>query len=124
MSPLSDTTNLAPAVAGTDVFTHIWHMIYTTGPSFLITIIIYSLLGLKYAKGNLGTEKIDLIINTLDKNFFIHPVLLLAPIIIIIMVIRKVPPLPALLVGSILGVICATPIRAFKMSRISRARQS
>lgn len=107
MSPLSDTTNLAPAVAGTDVFTHIWHMIYTTGPSFIITIIIYSLLGLKYSKCSMGTEKIDLILNTLDKTFFIHPVLLLAPVIIIIMVIRKIPPLPALLVGSILGVICA-----------------
>jgi len=107
MSPLSDTTNLAPAVAGTDVFTHIWHMIYTTGPSYIISVIIFSLIGLKYSKGEMGTEKIDLILTTLDKTFFIHPVLLLAPVIIIILVIRKVPPLPALFVGSLLGVICA-----------------
>jgi NhaC family Na+:H+ antiporter len=118
MSPLSDTTNLAPAVAGTDVFTHIWHMIYTTGPSFIITIILYSLLGLKYADRTINTEQINLIVNTLEKTFFIHPVLLLAPVIIIILVVKKVPPLPALLIGSILGAVCAAVFQGNNLSDI------
>ena len=95
MSPLSDTTNLAPAVAGTDVFTHIRHMVYTTGPSYTITLILYSIIGLKYGGGTLDTGKIDVILSTLQSKFFIHPVLLIAPLLVIVMVVLKIPPLPA-----------------------------
>lgn len=107
MSPLSDTTNLAPAVAGTDVFTHIRHMIYTTGPSYIITLIIYTIIGFSYSGSHLDTAKIDSILQALKANFYIHPVLLLAPAIVIVMVIKKIPPLPALLGGTVLGGIAA-----------------
>ena len=88
MSPLSDTTNLAPAVAGTDVFTHVRHMIYTTGPSYAICLIIYGLLGLRFAGGTLDSGNIDLMLSTMQAHFYIHPVLLLPPALVILMVIR------------------------------------
>ena len=103
MSPLSDTTNLAPAVAGTDVFTHVKHMIYTTGPGYAISLILYGLIGLKFAGGSLETQNIDTMLSTMQDHFFIHPILLLPPCLVIIMVIRKIPPLPALLGGTAIG---------------------
>jgi len=107
MSPLSDTTNLAPAVAGTDVFTHVRHMIYTTWPSYLISIILFGILGSRFGAGHLDTAKIDNILQTIKSNFLISPWLLLPPVLVIVMVVRKVPPLPALFMGTILGGIFA-----------------
>ena len=107
MSPLSDTTNLAPACAGTDVFSHIRHMIYTTGPSYIITIIIYAFIGLTYSDGTIDTDNINKILTTIEANFYISPILLIAPVLVIVMVILKIPPLPALLAGSFIGGIMA-----------------
>ncbi|HEA64846.1 MAG TPA: Na+/H+ antiporter NhaC [Candidatus Aminicenantes bacterium] len=107
MSPLSDTTNLAPAVAGTDLFSHIRHMVYTTGPGYIISIILYGLLGTRFSGGGLRAENIEVILSTIKSNFFIHPILLLPPLLVIVMVIKKIPPLPALLGGTVLGGIFA-----------------
>lgn len=107
MSPLSDTTNLAPAVAGTDLFSHIRHMVYTTGPGYIISIIAYIFLGIRFSGGALETGNIETILSTLESNFFIHPILLLPPCLVIVMVVKKIPPLPALLGGTILGGIFA-----------------
>ena len=107
MSPLSDTTNLAPAMAGTDLFTHIRHMIYTTGPSLVISLIIYAILGLRYAGTEIQTENVGKIVSTLQANFNLNPLLLLAPCLVILMVIKKIPALPALLGGAFIGGICA-----------------
>lgn len=103
MSPLSDTTNLAPAVAGTDLFSHIRHMVYTTVPGYILSIILYALLGTRVSGGSLETQNIETILSTLKSNFFIHPILLLPPCLVIVMVIMKIPPLPALLGGTALG---------------------
>ncbi len=103
MSPLSDTTNLAPAVAGTDLFSHIRHMVYTTVPGYILSIILYALLGTRVSGGALETQNIETILSTLKSNFFIHPILLLPPCLVIVMVIMKIPPLPALLGGTVLG---------------------
>ncbi|MFC2156921.1 Na+/H+ antiporter NhaC [Acidobacteriota bacterium] len=103
MSPLSDTTNLAPAVAGTDLFTHIRHMVYTTVPGYILSIILYGLLGLQFSGGALKSGNIDTILSTIQSNFTINPFLLLPPVLVIVMVIKKIPPLPALLGGSVLG---------------------
>jgi NhaC family Na+:H+ antiporter len=107
MSPLSDTTNLAPAMAGTDVFTHIRHMIYTTGPGYVIALILYALLGMRYAAGAMEAQQIDVMLDTMQANFTIHPVLLLPPLLVIVMVVKKIKPLPALLGGTVLGGIFA-----------------
>jgi len=107
MSPLSDTTNLAPAMAGTDLFTHIRHMMYTTVPSLIIALIIYAILGLRYANAEMNIENVNQILTTLKANFNLHPLLLLPPGLVIIMVIKKIPALPALLGGTVIGGIFA-----------------
>jgi NhaC family Na+:H+ antiporter len=105
MSPLSDTTNLAPAVAGTDLFSHIRHMVYTTAPGYLISIILYGLLGLKFSGGRIESDNIRTLLATIEANFDINILLLLPPVLVIVMVIRRVPPLPALLGGTLLGAL-------------------
>jgi len=107
MSPLSDTTNLAPAIAGADLFDHIGHMIYTTGPAYVITIILYIIIGSQFSANTLDTQGIEKILTTIDATFFIHPVLLIPPCLVIVMVIKKIPPLPALIGGTFIGIIFA-----------------
>ncbi|MCK5148735.1 Na+/H+ antiporter NhaC [bacterium] len=124
MSPMSDTTNLAPAVAGTDLFTHIRHMVYTTLPAYILALIIYALLGLKFAGGNIDTENIQLILNTLNNNFTLHPILMLPPVFVIIMVVKKVPPLPALLGGAALGGLLAAFFQSCSITAIFDAAQN
>jgi len=106
MSPLSDTTNLAPAVAGTDLFTHIKYMMYTTIPSFSITLIIFLIIG--FTKGDIsGTQNIDELLQTLNTSFNITPWLFAVPVLVIILIVKKTPAIPALLAGSVLGGIFA-----------------
>jgi NhaC family Na+:H+ antiporter len=107
LSPLSDTTNLAPAMAGTDLFTHIKHMMYTTVPSFIISIILFGFIGMKYTGSALDTHLINDILGALSDNFDLNPVLLLVPVIVIGAVIMKVPAIPGLFGGAILGGIAA-----------------
>jgi NhaC family Na+:H+ antiporter len=105
MSPLSDTTNLAPAMAGSDLFSHIKHMVYTTGPSIIITFIIFCILGIFYSGDTLDTTQIDIVLLTIKKNFNISIWLFLLPIFVIIMVMKKVAAVPALIMGTVLGAI-------------------
>lgn len=103
MSPLSDTTNLAPAMAGCTLFEHIRYMFYTTVPSYLIAMVLYGIIGARYAVQTLDTANIDMILNTIASNFNISPLLILPPIIVIILVVLKIPALPGLICGTILG---------------------
>lgn len=102
MSPLSDTTNLAPAMVGTDLFTHIKYMMWTTVPSIVLTLIIFLIWGFSTSpEGN--TSQIDEILLALDSTFNISPWLFLVPIAVVVMIIFKVPAIPALLGGAVLG---------------------
>lgn len=102
MSPLSDTTNLAPAMAGTDLFTHIRYMAWTTIPSILITLIIFLIVGLNRAQtGRL--DDIAPVLSAIDGTFYVTPWLFLVPALVITLIIRKVPALPALLTGTLAG---------------------
>lgn len=103
MSPLSDTTNLAPAMAGADLFDHIRHMIYTTGPSYIVSLVLFGIIGARYAGGNLDQVAIDEMLNGLASNFNITPVLLLLPLIVIGIVVMKTPAIPGLFGGALLG---------------------
>ncbi len=102
MSPLSDTTNLAPAMAGTDLFTHIRYMMFTTIPSIVITLIIFLIWGF-FLDTNSNTQEIEEVLSAIDGTFNLNPLLFLVPIALIIIIIKKVPPLPALLAGTLLG---------------------
>jgi Na+:H+ antiporter, NhaC family len=105
MSPLSDTTNLAPAMAGTDLFTHIRYMVITTVPTLTITLIIFFVWG--FTLDTAGVVNTDAVLTSIDNAFNLNPILFLVPALVLFMIVRKVPAIPALLVGSILGGIFA-----------------
>ena len=107
MSPLSDTTNLAPATAGTDLFTHIRHMLYTTGPSMVIALIAYTVLGFFFSGSTMDTSAVDGMLATITTHFAIGWWLLIPPALVIVMVVLRIPALPALLAGSLLGGLLA-----------------
>ncbi len=106
MSPLSDTTNLAPAMAGTDIFTHIRYMMITTVPTMTITLIIFLIMGFSM-KVDSSAADVANVMNALDRTFTITPWLFLVPGILAFVIIKKVPPLPALFIGTLLGLIFA-----------------
>ncbi len=106
MSPLSDTTNLAPAVAGTQLFTHIRHMVYTTVPALIIALIIFTIIGIvRPASGSVETADYLLMLSTLDQTFNLSPWLLIAPGVVLFLVWKKTPALPALMAGVFTGAI-------------------
>ncbi len=108
MSPFSDTTNMAPASAGTDIFKHIKSMLWTVIPAFVISLVLYFVLGLRYTDTSPeAMQSLNDILVTLKASFTISPLLLLVPIFTIVLVIRKVPATIALLIGALLGVIAA-----------------
>lgn len=107
MSPLSDTTNLAPAMAGTDLFTHIRYMALTTTPTIIITMIIFFILGFT-ANHEMAIGNTDEILAAIDSTFNISPFLLLVPVLLIVIIVKKVPPLPAIFAGVLLGALFAT----------------
>jgi NhaC family Na+:H+ antiporter len=105
MSPLSDTTNLAPAMAGTDLFTHIKYMAYTTVPTIIITLIVFAILsGTIDTSGN---TDISNLLTTIDNTFYISPWLFLVPGVVIVMIVLKTKPLIALGIGVVLAAIFA-----------------
>ena len=106
MSPMSDTTNLAPAMAGTDLFTHIKYMAYTTIPTFIITLIIFVIIGLTLNVNGQAADTVEML-RDIDKAFNINPWLFLVPIIVIGLITKKTPPLIALTAGTILAAIFA-----------------
>ncbi|WP_299097036.1 Na+/H+ antiporter NhaC [Winogradskyella sp.] len=105
MSPLSDTTNLAPAMAGGELFSHIKYMTYTTVPTIAITLIVFIILG--FTQNTEGAAETSTLINDIDKTFNISGWLFLVPVFVIFLIVRKTSPLIALLVGTILGGIFA-----------------
>ena len=99
MSPLSDTTNLAPAVAGTDLFQHIRAMCWTTIPTYIIVAVITLVLGFGYAGGELDTGKIAAMQALMDAEFWISPVAFIAPAVVIALSAMGKPALPSLYAG-------------------------
>lgn len=106
MSPLSDTTNLAPAVVGTDLFTHIRHMAWTTGPSFVLALLIFTFVGLGSEVSSDGAA-LQGLMSTLESAFNISPLALTPLVVVFILAVRKVPPLPTILFGALLGGVMA-----------------
>ena len=109
MSPLSDTTNMAPAMVGTDLYTHIKHMMYTTGVSYALTLIIEIALGFFYGGGQANLESVNQILAGIESQFTVNPLLLIPPVIIIVLAFKKIPAVPGIVIGilaaGILGII-------------------
>ena len=112
MSPLSDTTNLAPAMAGTDVFTHIRHMMYTSGPAIILAVIGFTILGMFYGQGSVNQEEINTVLSVIESKFSIGIYLFIVPAAVLFMVYKRVPALPALLIGTLLGGVFALVFQA------------
>lgn len=106
MSPLSDTTNLAPAMAGTDLFTHIRYMALTTIPSISLALIIFLILGFT-STPKTDAAGVDSIIQIIESKFYVSPILFLVPGIVIFLIIKKVSAIPALFIGTLLGAVAA-----------------
>ena len=105
MSPLSDTTNLAPAMAGTDIYTHIRHMTYTSGTAIVITLAIEVALGFFYGGGEENVEQVQQIIATLDRDFSIGPWHLIPAVLVIVCAYKKYPAIPGLVAGVLSAVV-------------------
>ena len=107
MSPLSDTTNLAPAMAGATLFDHIKHMMWTVTPSMIIALILFSFLGMRFKSKSVNLQSIKVLQTVLKNNFYISPLLIIPAVLVIVMVVMKVPALPGLYGGVWLGAACA-----------------
>lgn len=106
MSPLSDTTNLAPAMAGTDLFTHIRYMTITTVPSILLALSIFLVIGFTNSSDGVIEGK-QAILAAIDGTFNINGWLFIVPIVVVVLIVKKMPALPALLIGTLLGAVFA-----------------
>jgi len=106
LSPLSDTTNLAPAIAGTELFVHIKNMLWSTVPSFIIALIIFFFLGLSNAE-RVANPQIEQLLLSLESEFFIAWYLLLPLAVTLLLAVKKIPAFPAIGLGAIAGAVCA-----------------
>jgi NhaC family Na+:H+ antiporter len=105
LSPLSDTTNLAPAVSGSDLFTHIKYLTITTVPTITLTLIILSIINVFIISS--GPTDNQILLDTIINSFNVSPGLFLVPSLVIFMIFKKTPPLIALFTGTILGALFA-----------------
>lgn len=118
MSPLSDTTNLAPAIAGSELFSHIQHMFWTTGPSILIALILFTLIGFGQADVDSSQQSLQTTLNAIEANFSVSLFSLLPLVLVLILAFKKMPAFPTLLIGALVGGIFAVffqPVQTEKM---------
>jgi len=91
LSPMSDNTNMGSAMAGTSLFEHIGSMMYTTLPATLITLVLYVILGLRYASSAMDTTNIDLMMTTLDSTFSISIIAIIPAVMMLVVSVLKLP---------------------------------
>ncbi|AOV09222.1 Na+/H+ antiporter NhaC [Sporosarcina ureilytica] len=125
LSPLSDTTNIAPAMAETDLFSHIKHMLWDTLPAFLLSIFLYWIVGARFLTSYIiDADSIHLIKQGLHDVFTIHPLLLLMPLLTIILMLLKTPAIPALMGVGLLGAVLAVLVQGTSVSSVVQMMQS
>ena len=105
MSPLSDTTNLAPAMAGTDLFTHIKYMTLTTVPTLAVTLIVFGVISMNIETS--GSADLSSLLSTINTTFHISAWLFIVPLAVIALILLKTKPLVALGTGVLLAAIFA-----------------
>ncbi len=120
MSPLSDTTNLAPAMAGTDLFTHIKYMAYTTVPTIIITLIVFTILSTTV--DTTGSADVSNLLTSIKNTFHISPMLFIVPVVVIAMILLKTKPLVALGTGIVLAAIFAFIFQGDVLDVLSESR--
>lgn len=105
VSPLSETTNMAPGITGAELFEHIKHMMYTTVPALAIALVLYTIIGLRFTNVQSNIGEVQQLQSQLNDIFLITPWLLIAPAAVIIMMMFRMPAIPGLLIGSLIGVV-------------------
>lgn len=119
LSPLSDSTNLAAGVCETNLFDHIKSMMYTTIPAFIISLVLYAILGMKYSASSIDTTAVDAILKGLGDNFNISPMYTLISLIpliaIILMASKKVNALSAMIVASLIAMVLAMILQKYSI---------
>jgi NhaC family Na+:H+ antiporter len=121
MSPFSDVANLAPIAAGTNLFDHIKHMMWSATPAWLISLFIYFLIGLGYEAKTVESEKMILIMNTIRKNFNFNVLLLLPMIIVFYYAFTKKPTIPGMLLSSLIASILAAIFQKASLTEVATA---
>ncbi|WP_442600103.1 Na+/H+ antiporter NhaC [Neobacillus sp. D3-1R] len=116
MSPLSDTTNLAPTVTGGELFSHIKHMLWTTIPAYIITALIFTFIGLKYHAGTVDAENVLQLTTYLKENFHLGIVPLIPIVVLIALLVLKKPAIPSIFIGAAVGGIIAMIYQGFSFS--------
>ena len=119
MSPMSDTTNLASAVAEADLFDHIKSMMYTTLPAFIISLGIYGFLGANFSAQGVNSEQIAATLTAIEQHFKMNPFLLLPPLIVIVMAVFKCPSIPTLLFATLAASILAMVFQGQSLSSVT-----
>lgn len=122
MSPLSDTTNLAPAMAGTDLFTHIKYMTYTTLPSILIALAIFTVMS--FSIDTSGNADISALLTTMDSTLNINPWLFIVPLIVVALIVMKTKPLIALGAGVLLAALFAFIFQPDLLSSLTSSKMT
>lgn len=107
MSPISDTTNLASASVGANLYDHIKAMTYTTFPSYVIVLLLFTLMGMKYSGANVNISEINTILETLESSFNINILIMLPMIILFVLNIKRVPAVPAMMIGAFSAMVIA-----------------
>ncbi len=105
ISPMSDTTVLASSTVGTPLFTHIRYMLYTTVPTFLITLTIFTIVGL--GQGEVVTSHVATVQQALQQTFFISPWLIIVPVLTLLLIMMRLPSMVVLFLATLLGVVAA-----------------
>lgn len=123
LSPLSENTNMGSGIIGVNLYEHIKHMLYTSIPSFLIALVLFYLLGRKYNISTMDYSQINMIINGLQEQFVITPILLIVPIIIIIVVVLKIPAIPGLIISFVVGSLAAIFIQGANLLEVITSAQ-
>jgi NhaC family Na+:H+ antiporter len=124
MSPFSDIPNLAAVTAGANLFDHIKHMIWSAVPGWIVSLLVYFLLGLRYTKGTISSETMTLILQTLRANFRFHILLLLPMLVVFYLAFTKRPTIPGMLLSSVVAAVLAVIFQKETIVRIAQAVNS
>lgn len=118
LSPLSDTTNVAPAMVDTDLFSHVRHMMWDTVPAFLISLVLYWVVGLNYSVHSASTEQVSAIMNGLQKVFYISPILFIIPLFTIFLMLKRYPAIPALIAVTVVAGMSAMVFQGSTLTKV------
>lgn len=124
MSPLSDTTNMAPAVAEGDLFDHIKAMIYTTGPGIVIALIAFLVMGMNHTGSGAGDGTVEMIMTSLNGAFHLNLITLIPPVIVLTLAILKKPAFPILLISSLTASLIAVFLQGYTLPEMAGIMQS